>query len=83
MPDHPHDTRGVLSYLRGGVGAYGYLSEVVVDGERLDRVRAAGDGQHLRLRCEVPPDVPARNGLTLYGPACGRYPLGVTVAVET
>ncbi len=83
VPDHPHDARGVLSYLRGGVGAYGYLSEVVVDGERLDRVRTAGDGRHLRLRCEVPPDVPARNGLTLYGSESGRYPLGTTVVMES
>ena len=82
IPDHPHDARGVLSYLRGAVGAYGYLSQVVVEGELLRRVREAGDGRHLRLRCEVPPDVPARNGLTLYGPECGRYPVGVTVVVE-
>ena len=58
VPDHPHDSRGVLSYLRGAVGAYGYLSQVVVEGELLRRVRTAGDGRHLRLRCEVPPDVP-------------------------
>ena len=72
----------MLSYLRGAVGAYGYLSQVVVEGELLRRVRAAGDGSHLRLRCEVPPDVPARNGLTLYGPECGRYPVGMTVVFE-
>ncbi len=82
VPDHPHDARGVLSYLRGAVGAYGYLSQTVVEGELLRRVRAAGDGSHLRLRCEVPSDVPARNGLTLYGPECGRHPLGVTVVLE-
>ena len=82
MPDHPHDTRGVLSYLRGGRGAYGYLTQIVVEGESLQRVRAAGGAGHLRLRCEVPPDVPARNGLTLYGPECGRYPVGVTVVLE-
>ena len=83
IPDHPHDSRGVLSFLRGAVGAYGYLSQVVVEGELLRRVRAAGDSRHLRLRCEVPPDVPARNGLTLYGPECGRYPLGVILVLES
>ncbi len=82
VPDHPHDSRGVLSYLRGAVGAYGYLSQIVVEGELLRRVREAGRNGHLRLRCEVPPDVPARNGLTLYGPECGRYPVGVTVVLE-
>jgi len=25
LRNHPHDSRGVLSYLRGGKGAYGYL----------------------------------------------------------
>ncbi len=82
LPDHPHDSRGVLSYLRGGVGAYGYPTEFTVEGALLDRVRAAGDGRHLRLRFEVPPDVPARNGLTLYGPEAGRYPVGPCVILE-
>ena len=83
LPDHPHDTRGVLSYLRGGVGAFGYLTEIVVEGALLERVRAAGGGAaHLRLRCEVPAGVPAANGLTLYGPECGRYPLGTSVTLE-
>ena len=82
LPDHPHDARGVLSYLRGGVGAFGYGAEIVVEGGLLARVLAGGGGRHLRLRCEVPADVPAANGLTLYGPECGRYPLGTTVTVE-
>ena len=65
------------------MGAYGYLEQVVVEGELLRRVREAGDGDgHLRLRFEVPPDVPARNGLTLYGPECGRYPVGPSVILE-
>ena len=82
IPDHPHDARGVLSYLRGAPGAYGYLEQVVIEGDLLRRVREAmGDG-HLRMRLEVPPDVPARNGLTLYGPECGRYPVGPCVVVE-
>ena len=82
LPDHPHDSRGVLSYLRGGAGAYGYPVELTVEGALLDRVRAAGDGRHLRLRFEVPADVPARNGLTLYGPEAGRYPVGPSVILE-
>ena len=82
LPDHPHDSRGVLSYLRGAVGAYGYPAEVTVEGALLDRVRAACDGRHLRLRFEVPADVPARNGLTLYGPEAGRYPVGPSVILE-
>ena len=82
LPDHPHDARGVLSYLRGGFGGFGYGAEIVVEGDLLARVVAGGEDRHLRLRCEVPADVPAANGLTLYGPECGRYPLGTTVTVE-
>ncbi len=80
--DHPHDARGVLSYLAGGVGAYGYLCHGAADGDLLRRIVAAGDRTHLRLRLEVPADVAARNGLTLYGPESGRYPLGPMVVLE-
>ncbi len=82
VPDHPHDSRGVLSYLRGAVGAYGYLEQVVVEGDLLQRVRGSIRDDRLRLRFEVPADVPARNGLTLYGPECGRYPLGPSIVLE-
>ena len=42
VPDHPHDARGVLSYLRGGVGAYGYLEQVIVEGRLAAADRRAG-----------------------------------------
>ena len=83
IPDHPHDSRGVLSYLRGAVGAYGYLEQVIVEGDLLRRVRESVRGDRLRLRFEVPADVPARNGLTLYGPECGRYPVGPSIILES
>jgi hypothetical protein len=38
LPNHPHDARGALSYLRGNRGAYGYLQEQLecptVDGQQ-------------------------------------------------
>jgi hypothetical protein len=83
IPDHPHDARGVLSYLDGAVGAYGYLCQAVVAGDLLGQIVAAGEqGTHLRLRFEVPASALARNGLTLYGPEAGRYPVGPTVILE-
>jgi hypothetical protein len=82
LPDHPHDARGVLSYLRGGKGAFGYGVEIVVEGELLGRVLANEGAGHLRLRFEVPAERPAANGLTLYGPECGRYPYGTTITLE-
>ena len=82
LPDHPHDSRGVLSYLRGAVGAFGYLEQVVIEGDLLRRVKDAAEHGHLRLRFEVPQDVPAHNGLTLYGPEGGRYPVGPSIVLE-
>ncbi len=54
LPNHPHDTRGVLSYLRGGRGAYGYLCHATIEGALLEEVRCQGKGSDLRLRCQVP-----------------------------
>lgn len=84
LPDHPHDSRGALSYLRGGMGAYGYPIRATVEGEALRRVFAGAgeDAGHLRVTCVVPEDAPAGGGLVLYGPECGRFPFGLTVVVE-
>jgi hypothetical protein len=82
IPDHPHDARGVLSYLAGGVGAYGYLFQAVAHDGLLRQIIARGDPNHLRLRFEVPRASLAQNGLTVYGAQAGRYPLGPTVILE-
>jgi hypothetical protein len=82
IPDHPHDSRGVLSYLNGGVGAYGYLCQGAAHDDFLREIIAASEPSHLRLRFEVPQAAPARNGLTLYGPEAGRYPLGPMIILE-
>jgi hypothetical protein len=83
LPDHPHDTRGALSYLRGGKGAYGYLMRATVEAALLQRVAedASRTGE-LRFRCAVPHDGSAINGLTIYGHDCGRFPICPTVVVE-
>ncbi|HEX4265826.1 MAG TPA: glycoside hydrolase family 2 TIM barrel-domain containing protein [Verrucomicrobiae bacterium] len=82
LRNHPHDARGVLSYLRGGAGAYGYLVHAFAEGDLLRQIAASdGDGS-LRLRCAVPPDALPVGGLTLYGAECGRFPVCPTVIVE-
>jgi predicted transcriptional regulator len=80
--NHPHDARGVLSYLRGGVGAYGYLVHAFAEGKSIEQIAGNSAGDTLRLRCAVPPDSMAQGGLTVYGAECGRFPICPTVIVE-
>ncbi len=82
LANHPFDARGVLSYLRGGKGAYGYLANATIEGNLLHHIADNVRDDHLRLRLEVPPDAAFPGGLTIYGAECGRYPLPPTVVVE-
>jgi predicted transcriptional regulator len=82
LRNHPHDSRGVLSYLRGGVGAYGYLATAMIEGDLLKQIITATDRDSLRLRCAVPPAALPVGGLTIYGSECGRFPICPTVIVE-
>ncbi|HLX71657.1 MAG TPA: glycoside hydrolase family 2 TIM barrel-domain containing protein, partial [Verrucomicrobiae bacterium] len=82
LRNHPHDARGVLSYLRGGKGAYGYLVHAFAEGDLLKQISAHNGDGFLRLRCSVPADAVAMGGLTIYGAECGRYPVCPTVIVE-
>jgi predicted transcriptional regulator len=82
LRNHPHDARGVLSYWRGGVGAYGYLAHAIAEGELLNRIASNAQDGELRLRCAVPAEALAQGGLTIYGAECGRFPLSPTVIVE-
>ena len=82
LPDHPHDSRGALSYLRGGKGAYGYLIRATIEDELLAQVaRVAETEQAISLRCAVPQQ-PPEGGLTVYDYDCGRYPVGPTLVIE-
>lgn len=82
LRNHPHDARGMLSYLRSGRGAYGYLAHAVAEGELLGQIAAATTDGCLRLRCAVPQTALARGGLTIYGAECGRYPVSPSVIIE-
>ena len=82
IPNHPHDSRGVLSYLRGGVGAYGYLAHAYAEDALLKQIAEAGAPGEVRLRCAVPESALAKGGLVLYGAECGRFPLCPTLIIE-
>ena len=82
LPNHPHDARGALSYLRGGCGAYGYLCHATVEGPLLMQVLREMKGSDLRMRCLAPRGETPSGGLTIYGFDCGRYPIGPTIIVE-
>jgi len=82
LRNHPHDARGMLSYLRGGRGAYGYLAHAFAEGELLAQIIAEMEGDWLRLHCAVPKEAIAQGGLTIYGAECGRYPVCPTVIIE-
>ncbi|MDX2186453.1 MAG: glycoside hydrolase family 2 TIM barrel-domain containing protein [Opitutaceae bacterium] len=83
LPDHPHDTRGALSYLRGGRGAYGYLIRSTIEDELLGQVAAiVREEGRLRFRCAVSDTCLFKGGLTIYDYDCGRYPVGPTLVIE-
>src|SRR5262249_19554651 len=77
--NHPHDSRGALSYLRGGLGAYGYLAHAFAEADSVRQIARHAMDDSLRLRCVVPDDALAQGGLTIYGAECGRYPVGPTL----
>ena len=82
LPNHPHDSTGALSYLRGGRGAYGYLTHATAEGDLLRQVVAQSSSGGIRLRCEVPPDALHKGGLTIYGREAGRFPIPPTLIIE-
>jgi predicted transcriptional regulator len=82
LRNHPHDSRGALSYLRGGKGAYGYLTHAYAERQTLGEIAGRMRDHHLRLRCGVPEHALACGGLTIYGAECGHYPVCPTIIVE-
>ncbi len=80
--NHPHDARGALSYLRGGLGAYGYLAHAFAEAESVRQIARHAMDDSIRLRCVVPDDALAQGGLTIYGAECGRYPVAPTLIIE-
>lgn len=82
LVNHLHDSRGALTYLRGGRGAYGCLAHATIEGELLQQIIERTHDDHLYLRCEVPHETPSPNGLVIYGTKCGRVPIPPTVTVE-
>jgi hypothetical protein len=82
LRNHPHDARGVLSYLREGYGGYGYLVHAFAEDELLRRIVGQSSDNFVRLRCQIPEDALAHGGLTIYGAENGRYPVCPTLILE-
>ncbi len=72
IPDCPADARGVLSYIHGQPGIYGYLHNIKLDTSLVLNENA----DPLTIRYEVKADAEAKGGLALYGARLGRYPTG-------
>ncbi len=85
LPDDPADARGILSHHYAvDQGAYGYLTEFVVEGDVLETLHQTLTSQTpLRLRFAVPAEAKHRGGLALYGQTLGSYPMGLILFVET
>ena len=77
LPDDPADARGTLSHHRGiDPGAYGYLTELILDGEALAALRESMVAEApLQLRFDVSKAAEYRGGFSLYGDRLGCYPL--------
>lgn len=72
IPDCPADARGVLSYIHGEPGIYGYLHKVKLNTSHVLNDKA----DSLTVRYEVKADAEAKGGFALYGARMGRYPTG-------
>ena len=70
IPDCPADARGVLSYIHGQPGNYGYLYNISID----PLIVQKGGTDTLTVRYEVKLDAAEKGGLSLYGARMGRYP---------
>lgn len=81
LPDHPHDTRGALSYLRGGNGAYGYLHRVTVEQDLLEEIVAAVEAEGT-IVVETAVSSPPHGGLVIYDYDSGRYPIAPTLIIH-
>ena len=78
IPDCPADARGVLSYIHGEPGIYGYLYNVKVDPSLI----LNGKTDTLTVRYEVKADAEVKGGFALYGARRGRYPTGPHLLIQ-
>ncbi len=72
IPDCPADARGVLSYIHGEPGIYGYLHNIKFAASRV----LNGASDTLTVRYE------AKGGFALYGARMGRYPTGPHLLIQ-
>ena len=80
LADCPADARGVLSYIHGQPGIYGYLHNIKIDPSLVLNGNQTGT---LTIRYEVKADAEAKGGFALYGARMGRYPTDPHLLVQT
>lgn len=78
IPDCPADARGVLSYIHGEPGIYGYLYNIKFEASRV----LNGASDPLTVRYEVKADAEAKGGFALYGARSGKYPTGPHLLIQ-
>ena len=84
LPDDPADARGVLSAHNSTeweFASFGFLSDIVANGETAARILAATVHGQLAVRFEVPRSG-LRGGLNLYGARLGAYPIDPMVILD-
>ncbi|MCW1912953.1 glycoside hydrolase family 2 [Luteolibacter sp. GHJ8] len=81
LPDHPHDTRGALSFLKGGNGAYGYLHRVTLEHDLLDEVASTVESTG-RISIETAVVHSPTGGLVVYDYDSGRFPVAPTLIIH-
>jgi Glycosyl hydrolases family 2, sugar binding domain/Glycosyl hydrolases family 2/Glycosyl hydrolases family 2, TIM barrel domain len=79
LPDDPADSRGVLSHARRlHPGSWGYRQVISIPPQALARTKDA----IITLRLESPQGSPC-GGLSIFGAEYGRYPMPLTLALES
>lgn len=84
LPDDPADARGVLSahlHENFEYASYGFLIDLQVEKDTVQRILAARPEDDIMVRFEVP-RTGKSTGLNLYGARAGAYPLDPTLLLE-
>jgi hypothetical protein len=84
LPDDPADSRGVLSHQAAfHHGSYGYLVRQAFPAAAIPSlVERLRRDPTLRFVLEVP-EGPGANGLSIFGKRSGRFPVDLTMLIDT
>ena len=83
LPDCPADANGVLSYIHGIPGRYGYRVELKVYGPRLREVLRELRLGEAKVRVRIVGDDRDANGIAVLFRGAGRFPMDPALIFET